>query len=439
MPKRMELTDGSASHPYRWGGRGTSPRCPTSGAAAPPPDRFDGRLRQNQRASASFKGTRSNVWPRVGNRSEAERGVPATNPATDDSARHPYRWSGRGTRAASYSTLGPLKAQPSLLGLDPRPSTLFPALLAALLFAFSPAASRAVTFSELLAQPAPSAPIAYGAGPAQSVWMFAPGDLKPGEARPAIVLIHGGAWVGGGADVFFPHARYFASRGMVAFSIDYRLIKPEGPGMRECVDDCRAALAYIQSHAAELGVDPAKIAVMGDSAGGHLAAILGTIPGGGQLPAAMILCNPIVDLTDPAWISFVIGGQALEKKAPPEAKIPTAEQSALAKELSPQFHVAPKLPPTLLMHGTGDTVVNPEQVRRFAEAMAASGNRCDLVMVDGARHAFIVPKYTAPEPLVADALRKADTFLASLGLVKGEPTLEISNPPAWEVPAKKKP
>ena len=314
-----------------------------------------------------------------------------------------------------------------------------PALLAALLLAFLPTASRAVTFSELLAQPAPSAPIAYGAGPAQSVWRFAPGDLKPGEARPAIVLIHGGAWVGGGADVFFPHARYFASRGMVAFSIDYRLIKPEGPGMRECVDDCRAALAYIQSHAAELGVDPAKIVVMGDSAGGHLAAVLGTIPGGGQLPAAMILCNPIVDLTDPAWISFVIGGPALEKKAPPEAKIPTAEQTGLAKELSPQLHVAPNLPPTLLMHGTEDKIVNPEQVRRFAEAMAAAGNRCELVMVDGARHAFILPKYTAPEPLVAGALRRADTFLASLGFVKGDPTLEISNPPAWEVPAKKKP
>ena len=113
-------------------------------------------------------------------------------------AGHPYRWGGRGTRAASYSTLGPLKAQPSLLGLDPRPSTLFPALLAALLFAFSPLALRAVTFSELLAQPAPAAPIAYGSGPAQSLWMFVTGDLKPGEARPGIVLIHGGAWVGGG-------------------------------------------------------------------------------------------------------------------------------------------------------------------------------------------------------------------------------------------------
>ena len=119
--------------------------------------------------------------------------------------------------------------------------------------------------------------------------------------------------------------------------------------------------------------------------------------------------------------------------------LPTPAQTELAKALSPQFHVRPNLPPTLLMHGTEDHVVNPDQVRRFAEAMATAGNRCDLVMLDGARHAFILPKYTAPEPLVADALRKADTFLGSLGLVKGDPTLEISIPPAWEVPAKKKP
>ena len=349
--------------------------------------------------------------------------MPRRRDSTDCSASHPYRRVG----SAACSTLGP------------RRSTLFIALLTAALTAFAPLASRAVTFSELLAPPAPPEAVAYAPGPGQSLWVFPPADMKQGEARPAIILIHGGAWVGGDADIFFPHARYFASRGMVAFSIGYRLIKPGGPGMRECVDDCRAALAYIWGHAAELGVDPAKIVVMGDSAGGHLAAVLGTIPGGGQLPAAMVLCNPIVDLTDPAWISFVIGGPALEKKAPPEARIPTPAQTELAKALSPQFHVRPNLPPTLLMHGTEDHVVNPDQARRFAEAMAAAGNRCDLVMVDGARHAFIVPKYTAPEPLVTDALRKADTFLSSLGFVNGEPTLEISNPPAWEVSVKKKP
>ena len=312
-------------------------------------------------------------------------------------------------------------------------------LLSAVLVALAPSTSRAVTFSELFAQPAPSESIAYAAGPEQSLWRFAPADLKPGEARPAIILIHGGAWVGGGADVFFPHVRYFASRGMVAFSINYRLIKPGEAGMQECADDCRAALAYIRAHAAELGVDPAKIAVMGDSAGGHLAAVLGTIPGGGQLPTAMILCNPIVDLTDPAWIPFVIGGPALEKKAPPEAKIPTPAQTELAKALSPQFHVAPNLPRTLVMHGSEDHVVKPEQVEIFSQAMSAAGNACKLEMIEGARHAFILPKYTAPEALVVGTLRKADAFLASLGFLKGDPTLDISTPPAWEVPSKKKP
>ncbi len=312
-------------------------------------------------------------------------------------------------------------------------------LLAAAFLGFAPLALRAVTFSELLSPPAPPGTIAYAAGPEQTLLRFAPADLKPGESRPAIVLIHGGAWVGGSAEIFFPHARYFASRGIVAFSINYRLIKPGGPGMQECVDDCRAALAYIRKHAAELGVDPTKIAVMGDSAGGHLAAVLSTIPDGAPLPAAAVLCNPIVDLTDPSWIPFVIGGKALEKKAPPEAKIPTVEQTELAKALSPQFQVRPGLPPTLIMHGADDHVVSPEQVERFARAMSAAGNACTLQMIEGARHAFIVPKYTAPEALVVETLRKADTFLATLGLVKGEATLEISNPPAWEVPAKKNP
>jgi hypothetical protein len=53
-------------------------------------------------------------------------------------------------------------------------------------------------------------------------------------------------------------------------------------------------------------------------------------------------------------------------------------------------------------------------------------------MIAGARHAFILPKYTAPEPLVVESLKKADAFLASLGFVSGPPTLEVSSTPAWQ-------
>ena len=259
--------------------------------------------------------------------------------------------------------------------------------------------------------------------------------------NPAIVLIHGGAWLAGDASVFYPHARYFASRGMVAFSIDYRLLKPDGPTLADCLSDCKSAVRYIRLHARELGVDPRRIAVLGDSAGGHLAAALGTVQGFddpadqqavSSIPDAMILCNPINDLTEGSWIKFVLAGRALDKKPAPESLVPTESQTALARDLSPQFQVKSGVPPTLLMHGLDDHVVVPDQARRFAAAMKDKGNRCDLVLIEGARHAFIITKYTAPETSVVNATRKADEFLNSLGYLKGPPTLEPSQPPAWD-------
>ena len=307
---------------------------------------------------------------------------------------------------------------------------------------------QAVTFSELLKpEPAPIAQV-YKKVASQELrlYRFPPADLKPTERRAAVLCIHGGAWRGGSADVFFPHARYFATRGAVGFSVEYRLLKPEGPTVADCLSDCKSAVRYIRLHAAELGVDPLRIAVMGDSAGGHLAAALGTVEGFDDpaddlkvsaTPNAMIPCNPIVDMTEGTWIRFIIGGRALEKNPLPEATQPSPAQTQLARRLSPLFQVHRGQPPSLLMHGLNDSVVSPDQARKFSAAMRAAGNRCDLDLIEGARHAFIVPRYTAPESMVAAALRKADAFLVSLGYLKGEPTLAISPVPAWTVPVKK--
>ena len=322
--------------------------------------------------------------------------------------------------------------------LRSRTATVFLAMIAAL----SPL--QAIPLANFLAPgPAPDEQRYVIAGtPEQSLFMFAPADRKPGLLRPAIVCIHGGAWVAGNAEAFFPLARYFASRGMVAFSINYRLASADGTGLTECLEDCKAALHDVRAHAAQWGVDPHRIAVLGDSAGGYLAAALGTVDGfddlpveggGGvsALPDAMILCNPIVDLTDGDWGKYVIRGAALDKKATPESKVMNAEQRTLARRLSPLFQVRPGQPPTLLMHGLDDHVVDPAQARQFANAMKAAGNRCDLTLIEGARHAFIMPKYTAPEATVVNAIRRADQFLASLGWLPDAPTLEPSDPPAW--------
>jgi acetyl esterase/lipase len=108
------------------------------------------------------------------------------------------------------------------------------------------------------------------------------------DRRPAILCLHGGAWAGWkpGSDwrtfdgsVFAEHARYFARRGLVAATISYRhVLRPreagfeQGPSLFDLVEDCRSAVRYLRQHAAELGIDPQRIAVIGDSAGGHLAA-----------------------------------------------------------------------------------------------------------------------------------------------------------------------
>jgi acetyl esterase/lipase len=289
--------------------------------------------------------------------------------------------------------------------------------------------ARAVSFADLAA--VEPAKIPYAEGPSDARWLdvFSP-DADRTKLRPAILLIHGGAWVGGDPTVFHPHAAYFAQRGLVAISVGYRLATPQGGSLATCVEDVRAALAYVRANAKTLGVDPTRIAVLGDSAGGHLAGVLATDPDPGV--AAAILANPIVDLQDGDWMKFVIAGRALERGAPPEALVPTEAQKAQARALSPLFAVHPGVPPTLLLHGTADHVVRPEQSERFQAAMKEAGNPCTLRLLEGARHAFLVPRYTAPEPLVVGTLREVDEFLAGLGFLAGPPTLEPSNPPLWQ-------
>jgi acetyl esterase/lipase len=270
------------------------------------------------------------------------------------------------------------------------------------------------------------------------LYYFRPEDTAAGAARPAVVWIHGGAWVGGTTERFMAHARYVARRGAVGFNIEYRLLKPDGPFIETCIADCRSALRYIRAHAAELGVDPTRIAAAGDSAGGHLAAALAMIEGGEDpdddrtvsgRPDALLLFNPVADLTEGDWVRYAVGGPALADKSLPRPSSP--EAWARARALSPVFHARPGLPPTLLMHGMADTVVPVAQAERLSAALRAAGNRCDLVLVPDAGHAFVLTRWKAPESHVVDAIRTADRFLVSLGWLSGEPTLTVSPEPAW--------
>lgn len=318
-------------------------------------------------------------------------------------------------------------------------------LLIAFLSLASAMIAKAVTMVDLLGGDAPR-PVVYGTNDpsAQVILPFLPAKLKDGAPRPVLVLIHGGGWTGGDPSVFFPAARYFASRGIPSFSIGYRLVRSgeNDPSVADCLADCRSAVRYLRNHAREYGIDPNKIAVLGDSAGGHLAACLGTIPdpqdasGVSSMANLMIPCNPIVDMgpgegNTNSWFRLIQKGAAMEKKPSAESVVPTAEQVTVAKSLSPIAFISSKSAPALLMHGLDDTVVPPDGSQLFAEKLRESGVPVELILIPGARHAFILPKYTATEEGVVNAMLKVDRFLAKNGYLSGEPTLILSPSPAW--------
>lgn len=93
--------------------------------------------------------------------------------------------------------------------------------------------------------------------------------------HPAVILINGGGWQKGDqTETYRRWARFLARSGYAVLTAPYRSSVPERPMFRESLADVRAALTYLREHADELGVDPDRIAAMGDSAGAHLAAML---------------------------------------------------------------------------------------------------------------------------------------------------------------------
>lgn len=234
--------------------------------------------------------------------------------------------------------------------------------------------------------------------------LFRTKDRDPEEDRPGIMLIHGGGWKAGSPDLFFPHARYFARRGMVAMVPQYRLVDEQKDiAVSDAALDCRYAFLFAVDHAGELGLLPEKIAVAGDSAGGHLAAVValmeeikGERPQPEVNPGALILFGAITNTAEGKW------------------EIPEGES------LSPVHNVGEKAPPTLVIHGEEDPVVSVGQARAFAVTMEDKKNHCALMLMPETKHAFVLPGYGKPEE-IKEAMARADNFLAEIGYLEGDP------------------
>ena len=230
--------------------------------------------------------------------------------------------------------------------------------------------------------------------------------------RAAIVFFFGGGWTGGTPEQFFPQCEYLASRGMVAVSAEYRVKERHGTTPFECVADGKSAVRWLRSHAGELGIDPNRIAAGGGSAGGHVAlcaALIDDFEDAGEdlsvssRPDALVCFNPATDATRFA------------------DRVP--ESTGRAEEISPAHHVKAGAPPAILFHGIDDPTVPFEDVERFAAAMTDAGDNCELVAYPGQEHGFFNYR-DGSNPYYVRTVRQADRFLADLGYLQGEPTIQ---------------
>lgn len=213
-----------------------------------------------------------------------------------------------------------------------------------------------------------------------------------GERRPGILFFHGGAWRFGERGQFHPQCEELAAAGYVAASATYSL---DGT-IDRCVRDAAAAFDALVGAATELGLDPDRLAVGGGSAGGHLAACLAACPDHRRPAAAAVLFNPVLDLVG------TVGSDAAARQAGTE---PDA--------LSPITRPLDDLPPTIVFHGTADSLVPIDRTRAFRDRATAAGRICVLEEYEGREHAFFNPV----PPELADAVNAGD-FATTIGATR---------------------
>jgi acetyl esterase len=204
-----------------------------------------------------------------------------------------------------------------------------------------------------------------------------------GEARrPAVVMIHGGGWRVGDKASWADEAQRFAGHGWVAFSINYRLDEPSVFPAE--IDDAQAAVRWVRAHAEEYRVDPARIAALGESAGGHLTAMLATLGSGSLDDGARIRVgaawSPPVDLR-------ALAGSRGDGWAVPLLGCTLATCPDRLDQASPVTHVDRTDAPLYLANST-DELVPLSQAQAMAERLQASGVEHRLDVFPGTRHAL---------------------------------------------------
>jgi acetyl esterase/lipase len=232
--------------------------------------------------------------------------------------------------------------------------------------------------------------VAYGPLPDEVLDLCVPQD--PATARPGILIIHGGGWVGGDKGFFDQFCSSLAVHGFVAATINYRLA-PKYTWPAQLVD-AQLAVRWLRSQANQLMLDPTRICGYGRSAGGQLAVFLGTLSSIHAGDEAGLLANEapnvscVVDLFGPTDLAHMLNTdyqrtlvQTLLGDATP------GQNSAIYHDASPIFDVSSQSAPMLIVQGTDDTIVPPGQSWELEEKLALLHVPVQFISYEGG-HSF---------------------------------------------------
>ncbi|MDD3927979.1 MAG: alpha/beta hydrolase [bacterium] len=219
---------------------------------------------------------------------------------------------------------------------------------------------------------------------------------------PVLIWIHGGGWQNGDKRPGLMQLTPFAKKGYFCASINYRL--SDEAVFPAQIEDCKCAVRYLRANAAKYGLDPAHIGVWGASAGGHLAALLGTsggvssLEGKGGRQDQSSRVQAVCDWFGPSDLTVLSGERRFADGKNPVAKLlggPVAENKEKAIAASPVTWADHEDPPFLIMHGTADKTVPYGQSVRLKEVLDKAGVTAELVTLEGAGHGG--KEFVAPE------------------------------------------
>ncbi len=228
--------------------------------------------------------------------------------------------------------------------------------------------------------------------------IYFPKNNNAGLKKPAVLFFFGGGWSGGTIEQFAPQSIFLASQNFVCCTPEYRVASRHHTTPFASVEDAKDAVYWVWQHSTQLGIDAARIAVSGGSAGAHLAACTAMLQSNefdvGQIykiPGAMVLFNPVCDTSENGFGRKLIGERSLE--------------------ISPFHHIEENLPPTLIFHGTDDSIVPFASTAAFCARMKEFGNDCTLIAYPGRSHGFFNKPAGQDNEDYTDTLNRMHDFL----------------------------